>query len=516
MKASSTRNIWVMIAIVAVFATLTVWLRAIPVAAATHPPHLAQATVELHLPYLTGNGSIEATPEPTASPEPTESPVPTVTVAPTPVDSVLLPYEVLTSGVMATNEEVVYRFEAEQGDTVNITLEDVNAVFAWPILTPSLKYQGSYVEGCSGWAITIPSFRQMCSIHQTGTYFIHFQNSIDVERPYNIYLQKENARPIEYDKHVVLDFTAAPHLYHYEIVAEAGDFVNVNVQHASGDQTTGFVVRNADRETICSGSGYFDIAIANCYFSQAGSYTLEVGSRFAAGTGEMALLVQKVTTPANTAPIAWDSTISDTLETRGDVDGYSFSAQEGDLVFIALNQMSGDFHRDFTLYGPDGEGICGAVPQLIPYAWAHCVIKSTGTHIIIIRDSGGTGKGSYNLRLEQIVPPPAGSELELGVTITDTIDPALNVNVYTFQGEPFEDVEVRWKRIDEPTGELSFFTPNVSIRSVRGGGEICYGWGLDASATCQIRSSSPYVILVKDDTGFNSGSYSISVRPLSD
>jgi hypothetical protein len=146
--------------------------------------------------------------------------------------------------------------------------------------------------------------------------------------------------------------------------------------------------------------------------------------------------------PASGTPIA-DGQIyigsNCTLTSPGDVDGFVFSGNSGDIyhIILAING-SAPTNICFTLYDPNAKNIFSGCTNAGGGGYAVGVNQAltvTGSYTIDIIETG-TAKISYALSLERLHPfPPNAQEINLATQYPGDITPITDSNAFTFEAD---------------------------------------------------------------------------------
>ena len=145
--------------------------------------------------------------------------------------------------------------------------------------------------------------------------------------------------------------------------------------------------------------------------------------------------------PASGTPIA-DGQIyigsNCTLTSPGDVDGFVFSGNNGDIyhIILAING-SAPTNICYTLYDPNLKNISSGCTDEVHGGYATGVNQTltvTGSYTIDITETS-TAKISYALSLERLHPfPQNAQEINLATQYPGDITPITDSNAFTFEG----------------------------------------------------------------------------------
>jgi hypothetical protein len=127
-----------------------------------------------------------------------------------------------------------------------------------------------------------------------------------------------------------------------------------------------------------------------------------------------------------------------TLTSPGDVDGFDFSGNSGDIYHIVLAiNGSAPTNICFTLYDPNGKNIFSGCTNAGFGGYSvvdNQALTVTGTYTIDVTETS-TAKISYALSLERLHPfPENAQEINLATQYPGDITPITDSNAFTFAG----------------------------------------------------------------------------------
>jgi choice-of-anchor C domain-containing protein len=158
--------------------------------------------------------------------------------------------------------------------------------------------------------------------------------------------------------------------------------------------------------------------------------------------------------------IAYGDVVVCSFETLGDTDSFRFSGNAGETAYIAATRPDlGDLC--YQVFDPTGArigGLCGNA--------SHAVVRisSTGTYTILVQDYDDNERVPYAVAVERVGAPPSGQRLDFGSGATDEINPAADIDAYSFYGIPGDRVIASAARNDRGDMCLEVFdSAGVSI-----------------------------------------------------
>jgi predicted RNA-binding protein with TRAM domain len=277
----------------------------------------------------------------------------------------------------------------------------------------------------------------------------------------------------------------------WTVDASAGDRISVQVTELTGG--AGFAPQlevispEGTRLGFMSGSV---TARLDLQVREGGTYSVLVTDANQTGTGTYRLRLAQVpgsfVVPggddggALTDVVNHDGTVA-----VGDVDIWTFGATSGELVTLALTELTGGagFTPKIELFGPagvwkaDGQGAAGTTLAV--------ATEDAGTYTVLVSDATPAGTGTYRLTLNRSSLVPSGEGLVNGTSHLGSISPAADLDTWTFLATAGENIVVRggetttgafnpWLRLYGPDGTLldsSFGTvaAEVAFRATNSG-----------------------------------------------
>ena len=312
-----------------------------------------------------------------------------------------------------------------------------------------------------------------------------------------------------------LAITGELDLYAFEMGPDQTVFFDVHPTSDRGLIDLGIFDQNSELffSTPCIGCGDSGTLVPG----KEGKFTIIVGERDADRTGSYSFTLWEVP-----APDRIDLTIGDSvgegvptagagnIESPGAADGYTFSAEPGQKVFLDVKEVTGLTFVDLQLVGPGGE-------LLHEFCLGYgdpgtLALDRGGIYTIKIGDTEDDRTGTYSFQLWD-VPPPERFEINIGDVVSDGAPQVGAGNIenpgaedsYTFNAEAgqvvFFDVQ-------------EFFGPTtVDLRlSDRSGAllvDTCLGCGDPGELVLEL--GGDYTIIVGDSGDDSFGTYSFQL-----
>ena len=424
-----------------------------------------------------------------------------------------------------------WTFEGEQGDVVIITMmaENTGLDSYLSLLGPD----GAEIASDDDSAGELNALL-IVPLPASGTYTIlatrfgHIAGTS--EGSYRLSLQRaEQLRTISPGQTVTGQITESEPFSLWRLEGTSGDVVSISMTALEGglDPYLQLIAPSGNVLVADDDSGgNLNALIAGVELPEDGTYLI-VATRYG-GTGRFELGV----TAGQSSPEAQSNTGGGTIRYGETVSGsitagryeerWTFQAQAGEVISIAMDQTSGDLDCLLVLLGPDGEELTSDDDSGDNY---NSLIEGyrlpvSGTYTIVAtryNGSGGSSTGSYTLTLLTGSPAQntqAGS-ISYGQTVTGQISSIRRAERWAFQGTAGDVVIVT---MEGTGGELDTFLVLLDPN----GDEIAYnddsGPSLNSRLYSQLPESGTYTIVASRYSG--SGSYTLTlerarVRPIS-
>jgi hypothetical protein len=124
-----------------------------------------------------------------------------------------------------------------------------------------------------------------------------------------------------------------------------------------------------------------------------------------------------------------------------------------------------------------------------------------------VGDAFGQGSGGHQLFVQRLNAPVGAIAITDGQTRPATIDPAVEVDAYTFTGVSGEKVRVRMTQTGGALKpQFQVYRPDQTLLC-----QFTAAIGVVAEIECTLDASGQHVILASDWQGANPGSYELSI-----
>lgn len=213
-------------------------------------------------------------------------------------------------------------------------------------------------------------------------------------------------------------------------------------------------------------------------------------------------------TPICPAGLSFGEKIQCSIQTGGEHDTYTFTANPNDVVLIRMIRTSGTFEPEFKIFGSDGAEICGNYGA--PLTGKTCTLNAGGTYTLQAFESfGRLNTGEYTLYLQRLNNPGGAQPIAFAETTAGSVAVGGDMRTYTFNAAANDTVLTRMIRTS------GLFEPEFKIYNARGT-EVCGSYGAPVTGTtCKFADTNTYTLLAFESfSRLNSGDYTLYLQRL--
>ncbi len=180
-------------------------------------------------------------------------------------------------------------------------------------------------------------------------------------------------------------------------------------------------------------------------------------------TGALAGLVTLilVNSAAAATPISYGQTLTGTISAAAEKDEFSFSGSSGQGITVRFVRTSGTLAAYAELYNPSGAKVSYTGTGSLDYK-----LNAAGTWKILIRDSGNTNTGNYELTLQCTTAPINAAVLSFGSSNAGTLSTPTDIDAFRLNVSANDMVTVRAVKT---AGLSGIFTPYIELYNTTGG-----------------------------------------------
>ena len=169
------------------------------------------------------------------------------------------------------------------------------------------------------------------------------------------------------------------------------------------------------------------------------------------------------------------------------------------------------FDPELTLYAPDGtevtrdSGLSDAFLEAVE-------LQQSGTYTLVANERDGDATNAYTICLQSLLNPGNLVELDYGDSVTDSIDPACEFDVYTFTGSAGDRI---FARMSEADGTPIGFDPELTLYAPDGT-EVTRDSGLSDAflEAVELQQSGTYTLVANERDGDATNAYTICLQSL--
>ena len=247
----------------------------------------------------------------------------------------------------------------------------------------------------------------------------------------------------------------------YTFTGSAGDKIFARMSEGEGDSIfldPELTLYDPNGDLVTSDSGPTNAFINAFMLDQSGTYTLIATDDGADDTGDYCLSLQSLNNPGNPTPLNFGDSITASIDPECEFDVYTFTGSAGDKIFARMSEGEGDsifLDPELTLYDPNGDLVTSDSGPTNAFINAF-MLDQSGTYTLIATDDGADDTGDYCLSLQSLNNPGNPTPLNFGDSITASIDPECEFDVYTFTGSAGDKI---FARMSEGEGDSIFLEP---------------------------------------------------------
>jgi len=207
--------------------------------------------------------------------------------------------------------------------------------------------------------------------------------------------------PLEYGETVFGSIDSITEMDTYTFTASLEDIVLIRMQSSWYDGPQ--IKLYAPNGTLIShASGHYT------YFSEitqvlpdTGEYTILAGDYVGDDTGSYGIFIQRVNNPGNAIPLDFGENKSASIDSKAEMDTYTFTASLEDIVLIRM-QSSWYDGPQIKLYAPNGTLISHASGHYTYFSEITQVLPDTGEYTILAGDYVGDDTWSYEIFIKRV------------------------------------------------------------------------------------------------------------------
>jgi hypothetical protein len=204
---------------------------------------------------------------------------------------------------------------------------------------------------------------------------------------------------------------------------------------------------------------------------------------------------------ASTCPSSMNfgETIQCSIDTAGEIDSFTFSANAGDIVLARASKAPLGIWPGVRVNNSVGTTLCEQVSTDSQTAEiASCTLPSAGTYTIQVYEHWYTSTGGYYLYLQRLNDPGDVTPITFGQTLAASLSTPAEMDTYTFAATAGDKVLVR------AAESSSFIWPGVRVYAPDGA-KLCEKDSEDSESAevdeCSLPSTGTYTILAYDSEG---------------
>ncbi len=273
----------------------------------------------------------------------------------------------------------------------------------------------------------------------------------------------------------------------------------------SGNLEPALEVYKPDGTRILSISGdNTNVRVDTLTLPTTGLYSLfasDVGSN---ALGAYGLFLDKLQSPASAAGISYGSLQRDTLINTAQIKMYTFNGSTGDILVAMMSDSLNPMEPMLSLYSPAG--------VLLSSTWNNdfteldtVPLSATGSYTLLAEDNGSNDTGVFGMFLQKTNPPSGATPIIYGSQTVDSLTRMAQIRSYSFTAGLNDTVYIKVE-------ENSFIKSTLEVYDPAGTKLISSTVdGLLTISPLLLTSAGDYSILLHDDNGTNTGSYTLTL-----
>jgi hypothetical protein len=244
-----------------------------------------------------------------------------------------------------------------------------------------------------------------------------------------------------------------------------------------------------------------------------GTYTVLLQDQTLTNTGTYAISFLNVTAGPFTdgsdpdgGPIASGSIKTGTMSGPGDLDGFTFTGNNGDHVILAAVTTSGAMNSNVTLYPPGG----GAPIVQTSSDRNDATLNASGTWTVVVEDVSDAQPGGYSLSVLDLSSTLTsatdldGGPLASNQIINGTTNAVGDFDAYLISGAVGDRIVIT----APATGGSVSYNTAIFLYPSGGGTYVTASYG--DRLEYQLTSSATYIVVIQDQTLTYTGTYAAS------
>jgi len=384
----------------------------------------------------------------------------------------------------------------------------------------------------------------------TGSYFLALSEiGLNNTGGYTMTIEKldpaELTPRIDYDSAMLDTLTPSTDVDNFSFYGTPGTQIRFNISSTTNGigptieirDPNGNVVKNGAVDGASCNSVFTCSFVVNLSPATAGFYSLIIYDLGLNNTGDYQIslwcLVGLCDSNGDLIPdlpapvITYDTPVVDTITPAVDGDFFTFDATAGTDIRFNVNSTTNGMGPVIEVRDPSGNTIInGAIDGAACTSVFTCsfivdyAVTLSGSYSVIIYDSGANNTGNYQLNLLCLsgpcdnIPNPAGPRLSFVTSLSETLSPAVDADLYTFNASVGTEIQFN------VTSTTNGIGPQFEIRDpdglviINGAAD---GAGCDSVFTCAFSVdlipavSGTYSLLIYDSGINNTGDYQIGM-----
>lgn len=298
------------------------------------------------------------------------------------------------------------------------------------------------------------------------------------------------------------EITANGQIDSYSFSANAGDVIYIAAKgFGVAPRVEVFEPGGNEIGEVSSGASYQSGSIV---IQSSGTHTLTFEDTFGDQTGTYSVGFERIDPATNAVSKQFGDLIEGTFTSPAQVDLYTFSANAGEAIYLAVKGIDGVAPRA-KVYDSNGDFV-GSISSGASYESGRIYIEQSGTHTLIFEETFLENTGTYYMGLEKVALAENATPKNFGDLIQGTITTPAQVDLYTFNAAADEVIYLAVKGIDGVAPRARVYDSNGNLV-----GSVSTGASYQ-SGSLSIQNTGTHTIVFEETFLENTGTYNIALE----
>lgn len=316
-----------------------------------------------------------------------------------------------------------------------------------------------------------------------------------------------NAQALEYGDAITASISSLGEIDTYTFTGNTGDKVRIrmrgNSQGVDGCyQLTG--PGGAILTEECDDGGI--VQTTSFELPQSGTYSIIAKDHNDNDTGDYGLSLEILNRPDLATPVNCGDDLLTQLDNWTEVDLFSFECRAGDELLVQMRSVLSNVECRLELLDEAGNTLATETTQTGLASISGVILPADGRYQIAAYDGNGNDTGEYGISFQIVNQSSCAEVLECGATGNHSLDKIAEIDAYTITCAAGDQLQIRVADLAED------MEPNIALCDNNGNILASDIDNEDAEISYNIPVSGSYTLIVKDDKGNDTGTYSVALQ----